>query len=343
MSRRKVKTWKPCEPDQLRNPQQHNCKSCNYFSETDLREFATTLQIPFDDSMDKKQLCRAIRENYDFKQLQSIDLSLNSRRYFVPKVEFNVFPNMDQILSNHLKRTLKQHELKSEQSFYTLDAVTKEIDKQMSFIMDELHRNQMSVVVKTDLGYEYLEDFKEWIKNESAEPDFTSKTYQFPVFSGKIPVGQINVKVERRIPFQSKGGQDWRFTLLDELNKSGLKYFNQIELQGGQSIAQQGPFDSFEQARKILERDLRSLNPYYNFRDGFSRIEDNLINLYTHKQDLILNSTSQWYVVDNRGNTIPFRFRIITQNVENKNFFNQQLQEAQQIFARQQSPPQKQQ
>lgn len=324
-SRSRQKKNKNCDFDQLKNPDTHTCKKCSSFSEQDLREFAYTLEIETNDSMDKKQLCDVIKRNFELSAINQLDTVLRNSRYFVPTLQVTWNPEVEErMLSPALLKEVRKHELRAEQPFYTLDSILKEMTRQFSFIDQMLGRNQMYIFYRLPDGtYELVDDAEKWVKEQSQELDFFKAPHKFLIISDELEMGAIVFNITKKTPERTKNSKT---SLLERLNRSGKKFIVQLRWDPEGPVESSTPFKTFEDARKSLEDTLNRIGPYYYFtNEGFKRISSNLINLYTRKPELVLTQ-STWFTAARK----PFIFRI-QEEVDERSF--KQMEDAFQLFA----------
>lgn len=315
----------PCDYNQIRNPETHTCKACSTFSEMDLREFALTLEVKLNDNMDKKKICETIKQTLPAEKLRQIDMIIRNSRFYVPSLTVNWQPRAKELLSESLLDKVRYHELRAGVKYYTLEALLKQVKRQLSFMVDELKRNDISIYYRrpVDGTYEILEDVESWFKEESEQIEFFEQPHVFILTSNDpknanryILMGAVIFKITRDVPKQ-------QLALLEKLNSMGRKYVFQVQYQNG-PVEPSPTYDSFEKARSELQKYLQRIGPYYFFKDGFQPVDDNLINLYTRKKGLIMTD-SQWFT----QNRQPFKFRI---RLIKEKLTDQQLNDALQLF-----------
>lgn len=306
MSRRAKK--KTCDPRQLRSPQTHNCKLCTSFSIEDLKEFyETLLNKQPNQTWDKKQICEEIRKQYEPVKLDHIDKTLNELRTFIPSI---TLISEKVLLPENIENDLNQH-LIADQKYGTKGDALNSIEKQMSYIVDILTRNNMFLLYLSDEdgNYHIMDEFKDYITSQKSMP----MSGAFSIYFRQYYLGSISFKIvtleSNQLP-KEPGKKSFLSVINDKIGKTSYRAY----MEYGGVFLYNTKFKSFFEAQKNLNIWINEWyknhneSIYFYNNKKYEKIPEELIDLYMKENELLTTDTT-WYVTEN-NNCLPFNFGI---------------------------------
>ena len=296
-------------------------------SEIDLREFAQTLNIQITDDMTKQEICDAIRSDLTVDQIQHFDIDMRDKRLYQPLLTLALTNDAQLFFNPTTVARMVGHQIIRPQTYGTLGAALKEVEKQMNNLVDDIRRTDMGVVYQDSNGrYHRYTNFQDWLENTPAN-ELTNREHLFQIHIDYVEMGMITMRINK----------------LTDLILGKPSYVDRLNDRKRYDVIVNGnvekTFNTFDQARRYLNDQLIQTKPYFVFsNDAFLPIDKSIIKLYT-QNDAKIKTMTNWFFKNQR----PLNFEIQERDVQQDNDPQKQAAILKAIFQQKNGSPMQQQ
>lgn len=296
-------------------------------SEIDLREFAQTLNIQITDDMTKQEICDAIRSDLTVDQIQHFDIDMRDKRLYQPLLSLDLSEDAQLFFNPTTVARMIGHQIVRPQTYGTLGAALKEVEKQMNNLVDDVRRTDMGVVYQDSNGrFHRYTNFQDWLENTPAEK-LTNQEHLFEIHIDYVHMGWIKMTINKLTDLIM--GKQSYVDRLNDRKRYDVVVNDKVEK----------TFKTFDQARRYLYDQLIQTKPYFVFStNAFLPIDKNIIKLYTQNDDKI-KSMTEWFF----KNKTPLNFVIQERELQQNDDPQKQAELLKAIFQRRNAGPMQQQ